>query len=52
VHGADDRMVPAAHGQWLHERLPDSEVHVVPGGHGHATFGAAVDTFAVLGSGE
>jgi pimeloyl-ACP methyl ester carboxylesterase len=51
VYGADDKMVPAAHGQWLHERLPDSELHVVPGGHGHATFGAAVSTFAVLGSG-
>ncbi len=36
------------HGQWLHERLPDSEVRVVPGGHGHATFGAAVGDFAEL----
>jgi pimeloyl-ACP methyl ester carboxylesterase len=51
VHGADDRMVPAAHGQWLHERLPDSEVHVVPGGHGHATFGAAISTFEALAAG-
>jgi len=48
VYGESDRMVPAAHGEWLHERLPDSELHVVPGGHGHATFGAAVDTFAGL----
>ena len=48
VHGADDRMVPAAHGEWLHERLPNSERRVVPGGHGHATFGAAIDTFAAL----
>lgn len=48
VHGADDRMVPAKHGEWLHERLPNSERHVVPGGHGQATFGAAVDTFAVI----
>jgi len=48
VHGEGDQMVPALHGQWLHERLPDSELHVVPGGHGHATFGAAIDTFAVI----
>jgi pimeloyl-ACP methyl ester carboxylesterase len=51
VYGADDRMVPAAHGQWLHERLPDSEVHVVPGGHGHATFGAAISTIEALAAG-
>jgi pimeloyl-ACP methyl ester carboxylesterase len=48
VHGADDRMVSAKHGQWLHERLPNSETHVVPGGHGHATFGAAIDTFELI----
>jgi pimeloyl-ACP methyl ester carboxylesterase len=48
VHGESDRMVPAAHGEWLHERLPTSELHVVPGGHGHATFGAAMETFASL----
>jgi pimeloyl-ACP methyl ester carboxylesterase len=48
VHGADDRMVPAAHGDWLRERLPTSEQHVVPGGHGHATFGGAVETFRQL----
>lgn len=46
VHGEGDRMVPAAHGEWLHERLPNSELRVVPGGHGRATFGGAVDTFA------
>jgi len=48
VHGESDRMVPALHGQWLHERLPDSERYVVPGGHGHATFGAAIDTCALI----
>ncbi len=48
VYGEGDAMVPAAHGQWLHERLADSELHVVPGGHGHATFGAAESTFADL----
>jgi pimeloyl-ACP methyl ester carboxylesterase len=46
VHGERDRMVPAAHGEWLHRRLPNSERHVVPGGHGHATFGGAVGSFA------
>jgi pimeloyl-ACP methyl ester carboxylesterase len=49
VYGEDDQMVPPAHGEWLHQRLPTSELHVVPGGHGHATFGAAVETFAALG---
>jgi pimeloyl-ACP methyl ester carboxylesterase len=48
VHGADDGMVPAKHGEWLHERLPNSERHVVPGNHGYATFGGAVSTFEVL----
>jgi pimeloyl-ACP methyl ester carboxylesterase len=51
VHGESDRMVPVAHGKWLHERLPDSERTVVPGGHGHATFGAAIATFETLGAG-
>lgn len=48
VYGEHDQMVPPAHGEWLHQRLPTSELHVVPGGHGHATFGAAVETFASL----
>jgi pimeloyl-ACP methyl ester carboxylesterase len=48
VYGDRDLMVPATHGEWLHARLPVSELIVVPGGHGHATFGAAADTFAVL----
>ncbi len=48
VHGDSDRMVPPAHGEWLRERLANSQQHVIPGGHGHATFGAAVDTFATI----
>jgi pimeloyl-ACP methyl ester carboxylesterase len=48
VYGESDQMVPAAHGEWLHERLADSELDVVPGGHGHATFGAAEALFARL----
>jgi pimeloyl-ACP methyl ester carboxylesterase len=47
VYGEGDQMVPRAHGEWLHQRLPSSELHVVPGGHGHATFGAAMDAFAL-----
>jgi pimeloyl-ACP methyl ester carboxylesterase len=50
VYGEGDRMVPAAHGEWLHERLADSELHVVPGGHGHATFGAAEESFRATGA--
>ncbi|HEY3528142.1 MAG TPA: alpha/beta hydrolase [Nocardioides sp.] len=50
VYGESDRMVPSEHGEWLRERLADSEMHVVPGGHGHATFGAAEETFAILGA--
>jgi pimeloyl-ACP methyl ester carboxylesterase len=49
VYGEGDRMVPAARGEWLHERLADSELHVVPGGHGHATFGAAEESFRAIG---
>lgn len=48
VYGDADGMVPKAHGEWLRERLASSDWHVVPGGHGHATFGAADATFAVL----
>jgi pimeloyl-ACP methyl ester carboxylesterase len=49
VHGESDGMVPRAHGDWLAARLPQGEQHVVPGGHGQATFGAAIDAFAELG---
>jgi pimeloyl-ACP methyl ester carboxylesterase len=49
VYGADDLMVPPAHGAWLHDRLTNSELSVVPGGHGHATFGAAEESFRSLG---
>jgi pimeloyl-ACP methyl ester carboxylesterase len=48
VYGDSDRMSEKAHGEWLHDRLPSSELHVVPGGHGHVVFGAAPDTFATL----
>jgi pimeloyl-ACP methyl ester carboxylesterase len=48
VYGDADGMVPQVHGEWLRERLATSDWHVVPGGHGHATFGAADGTFAAL----
>lgn len=51
VYGESDAMAPLAHGEWLHARLPSSEIHAVPGGHGDATFGAAADTFAAIVSG-
>jgi pimeloyl-ACP methyl ester carboxylesterase len=51
VHGDRDRMVRPAHGDWLRERLANSQQHVVPGGHGQATFGGAIDTFAVIAAG-
>lgn len=51
VYGEGDQMIPPRHGEWLRERLPSSELHVVPGGHGDVTFGAAEEAFAALASG-
>lgn len=34
VHGADDRMIPAAHASWLAARIPGAELLLVPG-EGH-----------------
>jgi pimeloyl-ACP methyl ester carboxylesterase len=34
VHGGDDRMVPAAHSEWLGRRIPGAETLIVPG-EGH-----------------
>ncbi|GAB1514060.1 alpha/beta fold hydrolase [Actinophytocola sp. KF-1] len=34
VHGADDRLIPAAHGEWLARHIPGAELRLVPGaGH-------------------
>jgi pimeloyl-ACP methyl ester carboxylesterase len=33
-HGADDRTVPLAHGEWLASRLPGARLELIPGG-GH-----------------
>ncbi len=46
VYGDTDRMAELAHGEWLRARLPSSDLVVVPGGHGDATFGAADESFA------
>ena len=36
MHGADDKMVPCAHGAWLAARCPAAELRAVPGA-GHIT---------------
>jgi pimeloyl-ACP methyl ester carboxylesterase len=51
VYGDDDGMVPLVHGQWLQERLPSSDLIVVPGGHGSASWAAAAETFAIVATG-
>ena len=50
VYGDSDRMAEVAHGEWLRERLPSSDLHVIAGDHGAVTFGAADDFFATLTS--
>ena len=49
VYGELDQMVPALHGEWLHARLPSSELVVVPGaGHGQVCIGEADRLFPWL----
>jgi pimeloyl-ACP methyl ester carboxylesterase len=36
MHGAKDKMVPCAHGEWLASRCPAAELRIVPGA-GHIT---------------
>lgn len=48
VYGESDRMAEIGHAEWLQARLPNSELHVVPGGHGDAIFGAAAGAFAAV----
>jgi pimeloyl-ACP methyl ester carboxylesterase len=38
-YGDEDRLVPAGHGRWLHERIASSTLVIRPGcGHGRAVF--------------
>jgi pimeloyl-ACP methyl ester carboxylesterase len=48
VYGESDMMAEPIHGEWLHARLPSSDLRVIPGGHGHVTFGTADDVFAAI----
>lgn len=48
VYGVEDHMVPATHGDWIHARLPQSELIVRPGGHGDITFALAAEAYAYL----
>jgi pimeloyl-ACP methyl ester carboxylesterase len=48
VYSHDDGFVSMAHAEWLRARLPHSELHVIPGGHGDVSFGAMEDSFAAI----
>jgi pimeloyl-ACP methyl ester carboxylesterase len=50
VYADQDGMTDFAHAEWLQARLPSTDLHVVPGGHGHASFGAIEETFAAMAS--
>jgi pimeloyl-ACP methyl ester carboxylesterase len=50
VYADNDGMTDPGHLEWLRARLPSTDVHVVPGGHGDASFGSADDTFAAITS--
>jgi pimeloyl-ACP methyl ester carboxylesterase len=48
VYADQDGMTDFGHAEWLQARLPSTDLHVVPGGHGDASFGAVEDTFAAM----
>ena len=41
VYGETDQMVPVANGHRLAAAVPHARLHLLPGGHGAATFGSA-----------
>jgi pimeloyl-ACP methyl ester carboxylesterase len=48
LHGADDRMVPSSHAEWLAARCPTAELRLVPG-EGHVSvLNAASDALVWL----
>lgn len=52
-YGQADRMVPASHGRWLAQRIPDATLIVRPGeGHGRTIFGHWEEMFSGLGVGR
>jgi pimeloyl-ACP methyl ester carboxylesterase len=48
VRGETDAMVPSTHSDWLHARIPDADLVVVPGGHGDVSFGEVDETFRLV----
>jgi pimeloyl-ACP methyl ester carboxylesterase len=52
VYADHDGMTDPAHADWLRDRLASSDLHVVPGGHGDASFGSVEDTLAAMVSGS
>jgi pimeloyl-ACP methyl ester carboxylesterase len=48
-YGEQDLMVPARHGRWLAERLPDADLVVLAGeGHGRTTAGHLPEVFRTM----
>ena len=48
VYGESDQLVPVADGHRLAAAVPHARLHLVPGGHGTATFGSADLALALL----
>ena len=51
LHGSEDRIIPAAASEWLHEHLPNSQLRLFDG-HGHAlaahAFGSVMEEIAAF----
>ncbi|WIX99237.1 alpha/beta hydrolase [Amycolatopsis mongoliensis] len=48
VHGADDRMIPATHSEWLASRVPGAELRLTPGDGHISVLDHAADAFTWL----